>query len=80
MISITDNFNMDKFFVKKVGENIKKFREDKGLTQVELAVDANVASSTIGMIETAQNDITLSKINAIAKALDIDAYKLLKFD
>jgi len=71
---------MDKSFIKKVGKNIKKHREAKGLTQVELAVDANIASSTIGMIETAQNDMTLSKINAIAKALEIDTYKLLKFD
>lgn len=71
---------MDKCFIEKVGKNIKKFREAKGLTQVELAVDADIASSTIGMIETAQNDITLSKINAIAKALKIDAYTLLKFD
>lgn len=71
---------MDKSFIKKVGKNIKKLREAKGLTQVELAVDANMASSTIGMLETAQNDMTLSKINAIAKALEIEAYKLLKFD
>lgn len=71
---------MDKPFIKKVGKNIKKLREAKGLTQVELAVDANMASSTIGMLETAQNDMTLSKINAIAKALEIEAYKLLKFD
>lgn len=71
---------MDKYFVKKVGKNIKKYREMMGLTQVELAVDANMASSTIGMIETAQNDMTLSKINALAKALKIDAYMLLKFD
>ncbi len=70
---------MDKYFIQKVGTNIKKFREAKGLTQVELAVDADIASSTIGMIETAKNDITLSKINAIAKALDIEAFELLKF-
>lgn len=71
---------MDKCFIEKVGKNIKKIREAKGLTQVELAVDANIASSTIGMIETAQNDMTLSKINAIAKALGIETYTLLKFD
>ena len=69
---------MDKYFVKKVGKNIKKYREAKGLTQIELAVDCNMASSTIGMIETAKNDMTLSKINAIAKALEIEAYRLLK--
>lgn len=71
---------MDKCFIEKVGRNVKKFRESKGLTQVELAVDADIASSTIGMIETAQNDMTLSKINAIAKALGLEAYELLKFD
>ncbi len=71
---------MDKYFIQKVGTNIKKLREEKGLTQVELAVDANMASSTIGMIETAKNDITLSKINAIAKALELEAYQLLKFN
>lgn len=71
---------MDKYFIEKVGQNIKKHREAKGLTQVELAVDADIASSTIGMIETAQNDMTLSKINAIAKALGVEAYTLLKFD
>ena len=71
---------MDKLFIEKIAKNIKSFREAKGLTQVELAVDANIASSTVGMIETAQNDITLSKINAIAKALGVEAYQLLKFD
>lgn len=71
---------MDKYFAEKVGANIKKYKEAKGLAQIELAVDANIASSTIGMIETAKNDITLSKINAIAKALELDAYKLLKFE
>ena len=71
---------MDKLFIEKIGRNVKRFREAKGLTQVELAVDANMAPSTIGMIETAQNDMTLSKINAIANALGIEAYELLKFD
>jgi len=71
---------MDKLFIEKIGRNVKRFREAKGLTQVELSVDANIASSTVGMIETAQNDMTLSKINAIANALGIEAYELLKFD
>lgn len=71
---------MDKSFIEKVGRNIKQLREAKGLTQIELGVDANIAPSTVGMIETAKNDITLSKINAIAKALEIEAYKLLMFD
>jgi len=77
---MADNLKMDKSFIEKVGKNVKKFREAKGLTQIELAVDANMASSTIGMIETAKNDMTISKINSIANALGIEAYMLLKID
>ena len=69
---------MDKQFIKKVGKNIKKYREKNKLTKIELAVDAHMSQSMIGMIETAKTDITLSKINAIAKSLKIDAYLLLK--
>lgn len=71
---------MDKQFIKKVGNRIKTLRQERGLSQEELACDANVSRSTIGMIETAQNDITLSKLNKIAKALEVETYQFLKFD
>lgn len=71
---------MDKNFLKKVGNRIKSLRKEKGLSQEELACDANVARSTISMIETAKNDITLSKIKKIATALGVKPYELLKFD
>ncbi|EKE03390.1 MAG: transcriptional regulator, XRE family protein [uncultured bacterium] len=71
---------MDKVFLKKVGNKIQTLRKEKGLSQEELACDAKVSRSTISMIETAQNDITLSKIKRIAKALDTEPYELLKFD
>ena len=69
---------MDKQFIKKVGKRIKFLREEKGLSQEELAYDANVSRSTISMIETAQNDITLSKVKRIATALEIEPFELLK--
>ena len=53
---------MDKLFLKKVGKQIKTLRNQKGLPQEELACDAVISRSTISMIETAQNDITMSKI------------------
>lgn len=79
VVSIADNFRMDKQFLKKVGKRIKFLREEKGLSQEELACDANVSRSTISMIETAQNDITLTKIKRIAVALGVEPYELLKF-
>ena len=71
---------MDKLFLKKVGNRIKSLRKEKGLSQEALACDANVARSTISMIETAQNDITLSKMKKIAEALNVEPYELLKFN
>ena len=79
-VSIADNLIMDKYFIKKVGNRIKALRNEKGLSQDDLSCDANVSRSTISMVETARNDITLSKIKRIAKALDIEPYELLKFD
>lgn len=77
-ISVADNLKMNKSFIKKVGKNIKKLRTQKGLSQEALSAESNVSASMIGFIETARNDVTLSKIYAIAKALDVEPYELLK--
>ncbi len=77
--SVVDNFFMDKLFIEKVGNRIKSLRKEKGLKQDDLTCD-EVSRSTIGMIETARNDITLSKIKKIAEALEVEPYELLKFD
>lgn len=69
---------MNKCFIKKIGNNIRFLRNEKNFTQEMLAFEADVSISTIGMIETARTDITLSKIYAIAKALGVEPYELLK--
>lgn len=71
---------MDKDFVLKVGKNIKKYREQKGLSQFKLAIEIDCTTSAISGIEIGRSDTTLTKINAIAKALDIKPYQLLQFE
>lgn len=71
---------MDKDFVLKVGKNIKKYRQEKGVSQFQLAIEIGCTTSAISGIEIGRSDTTLTKINAIAKALNIEPYKLLKFD
>ncbi len=39
-----------------------------------------ISRSTIGMVETAKTDITLSKIKIIADALEVSPRDLLDFD
>lgn len=70
---------MDKNLLEKLAKRIKELRKIKGFTQDELSFRANIARSTLGNIETAQNDVTLGKVNQIAKAFDMSLSDLLNF-
>ena len=63
--------------VKKFGEKVRKFREDKGLSQEELAFRAGVHRTYIGMIERGEKNITLRNIQKIAKALEVEIKELV---
>lgn len=70
---------MDKSLLEKLAKRIKELRKQNGFTQDELAFRANIERSTLGNIETAQNDVTLTKVNQIAKAFDLTISDFLKF-
>lgn len=70
---------MDKSLLEKLAKRIKELRKKNGFTQDELAFRANIERSTLGNIETAQNDVTLTKVIQIAKAFDLTISDLLKF-
>ena len=50
---------------------IKKFREDRGLSQKQLAEKAGVGSGTIGDIERGDRKGKISTLDKIAKALNL---------
>lgn len=70
---------LDKEILKNIARKLKQIRKEKGLTQDDLAFEAEISRSTIGMLETAKRDITVTKLVKIAKALNIEPYELLKF-
>ena len=51
---------------------MKKMRESKGLTQMELSEKAVLGSSTIGEIERGMNASTVKTLEKIAKALKLN--------
>jgi transcriptional regulator with XRE-family HTH domain len=56
--------------MSKLNENIRKYREQLGLSQEDLAIIMGYKSrSSINKIESGENDIPQSKIIAFAKAL-----------
>ncbi len=70
---------MNKEFIEKIAKNIRKLREEKGLTQLELALEIGVTPGAIGNLEIAKNDTSLSRLYDIAKALGVEPYELLIF-
>jgi transcriptional regulator with XRE-family HTH domain len=63
--------------VKKFGEKVRKFREDQGLSQEELAFRAGLHRTYIGMIERGEKNITLRNIEKIANALEVKMKELV---
>ena len=51
-------------------ENIRKYRQEKNLTQKELAVLAEIHFNTVGRAERGE-DIGINQLEAIAEALGV---------
>ena len=61
-----------------VGENIKKYREAKNMTQEELAQMLGVTSSNISQIESGDRGLNIKKADNLAQALGVSLNELLK--
>ena len=59
------------------GENLKKIREEKRLSQQELARKLEVAQSTIAMWEASNRTPKLGELNRMARVLNITVNRLL---
>lgn len=66
---------MDYFQI--LGANIRAARINLGLTQEELAELSLLHRTYIGAIEQGRRNVSLKNIVAIAKALNLEPYKLL---
>ena len=63
--------------VKQVGFNIRRIREDKGLSQEKLAGLADLHRAYIGQIERGEKNIGLKNLEKIATALGVETKDLL---
>lgn len=60
-----------------VGQNIRFYRNQHQLSQQELAERAGVSRRTIASLETGMVNISLTKLDAIANALDVNFKQLV---
>jgi len=57
---------------KELGNKIKEIRQAKGISREEVGFRAGISGSYVGMIERAENDFKISKLFAIADALNVE--------
>ena len=62
---------------KLVGSNIRKYREKKGWSQEQLALEADLHRAYIGHIERGEKGIGLVNLEKVANALSINIVKLI---
>ncbi len=63
-----------------LGENIKRFRLGKDLSQVDLAALSNIEQAKIAKLESGQANPTLRTMVRICEALEISLEDLVKSD
>jgi len=71
---------MNKEYLQKFANNLKKIRAEKGLSQDDLALSDDISRSMISLVETVKTDLTVSKVKIIADSLGVHPKELFDFD
>ena len=70
--------NSDVDLLKTIGNNIRKFRNEKKISQQELADITNIAKSTVQRIESGKLNPTIVMLKNIASTLEVELEDLIK--
>jgi len=66
--------------MQHIGKNIKKIREEKGLTQQSIADLIAMHRSNYSRVETGDRDLSIDAIGKIAKYFNMTIDQLVNFD
>jgi transcriptional regulator with XRE-family HTH domain len=69
----------DEDYRKAFGDNLRRIRLEKGMSQEALAIESDIPISQIGRIERGEINTTISTVKAISNALNIEPIELFKF-
>lgn len=62
----------------RFGRNLRRLRQARRLTQERLAARAEIDPKYLGAVERGQQNISLDRIEILARVLDVDAARLLQ--
>lgn len=63
---------------KKLGNNLKRIRTEKGVSQADIAKSLGVSRGFVSNIENGKRNPTLSTISRLAEALNVSTEELFK--
>ena len=68
--------------LKIIGQNIKKIRQEKGLTQVDLVgkIEAKIDTTNISRIEKGRTNATIYTLFRISQALEVQLSDICKLN
>lgn len=61
-----------------LGENVRRHRQDRGLTQADLAKRARTARERVSEVERAQGCVTIATVAKLAAALGVPVAELFQ--
>jgi len=65
--------------LSKMGTHIRKLREYQGMSQEQLAAEAEVPYSTVNEIEAGKTNPTIASLMALSEALEVPVSEILDF-
>ena len=77
--SIAHNLIVNKEYLQKFANNLRKIRKERKLTQEDLESDG-VSRSMISLIEIVKTDLTVSTVKSIADSLGVHPKDLFDFE
>lgn len=63
-----------------IGKNIRKIREEKKVSQAELAARCNYEKSNMSRIESGKTNLTIGTLLNIAESLDTTIIKIITIE
>jgi len=73
-----DMENVNKY--QKIGDNLRKIREIKGIKQESVAKQLGITTNGYGKIERGESAINIDRLEQIATILGISAMDIMQFD
>ena len=70
---------MNKLFLQKFAQNLKRLRKEKHLTQDDIGING-ISRSMISLLELAKTDITITKLKIIADNMNLKVKDLFDFE